>query len=454
MAAGVTAVCTSFCGRHGRMDCDRGAAVGFTDVAAAADRLRGVAMLTPLLESEALNALVGGRLLIKAEPLQRTGSFKFRGAYNAISVLRPRAVVAYSSGNHAQGVALAARLLGIPATIVMPADAPRTKLEGTRALGAEVVTYDRAHDDREAIGREIAERDGAVLIRPYDDPLIIAGQGTVGLELAEQAARRRRVAGCGAGLLRRRWSGRRLRHRADPPRSRRRGPRGRARRLRRHLPLAGRRPTSCATLPTAARSATRCWPRCPGELTFAVNSRLLASGLVVTEAEVAAAMRLAFRHLRAGGRARRRRRPGRGPGRQAADPGSHDRSRPLGRQRRRWAVRRRPVGIGLAARRAAHHERPARPRQWRHQPIAADMVDARGQRQSVDRWRPRPRPAGSACQNARIAGEADQCLRGTLASPKLAALADSPRMPLPARWSRSGRALPGRTTMARQNGRR
>ena len=166
---------------------------------------------TPLLESEALNALVGGRLLIKAEPLQRTGSFKFRGAYNAISVLRPAAVVAYSSGNHAQGVALAARLLGIPATIVMPADAPRTKLEGTRALGAEVVTYDRASDDREAIGREIAARTGAVLIRPYDDPLIMAGQGTLGLELAEQAAAPRGRAGCGAGLLRRRRSGRRLR---------------------------------------------------------------------------------------------------------------------------------------------------------------------------------------------------------------------------------------------------
>ena len=134
--------------------------VRFADVEAAADRLRGVAVTTPLLESEALNALVGGRLLIKAEPLQRTGSFKFRGAYNAIAALRPPAVVAYSSGNHAQGVALAARLLGIPATIVMPADAPRTKLDGTRALGAAVVTYDRATDDREAIGREIAERPG------------------------------------------------------------------------------------------------------------------------------------------------------------------------------------------------------------------------------------------------------------------------------------------------------
>jgi threonine dehydratase len=271
--------------------------VSFADVAAAADRLRGVASETPLLESDALNELVEGRLLIKPEPLQRTGSFKFRGAYNAISTLHPPAVVAYSSGNHAQGVAMAARLLGLPATIVMPSDAPRTKLEGTRALGADVITYDRAAEDREAIGREVALRTGAVLIRPYDDPLIVAGQGTVGLELAEQAAKRDAmpdavlvccgggglVAGCAVAL-----------HQRAP---------GAA--------IYAVEPTdfddTARSLAVGERLANVQGARSfcdallapmPGELTFALNSRLLAGGLSVTDAEVASAMRLAFRHLR------------------------------------------------------------------------------------------------------------------------------------------------------------
>ncbi|MFL5335062.1 MAG: threonine/serine dehydratase [Geminicoccaceae bacterium] len=271
--------------------------VGFTAVAAAADRLREVAVLTPLLESPALNELVEGHLLLKAEPLQRTGSFKFRGAYNAISVLQPRAVVAYSSGNHAQGVALAARLHGIRATIVMPADAPWTKLDGTRALGAEVVTYDRDRDDREAIGRAIAERDGAVLIRPYDDPLIIAGQGTAGLEMAEQAARigvsldaalvccggGGLVAGCAVALTHL-VPGIAV-HAVEPE-----GFEDTSRSL-----AAGRRLAN----PAGGRSfCDALLAPIPGEITFAVNARLLAIGLVVTEAEVRAAMRLAFRHLK------------------------------------------------------------------------------------------------------------------------------------------------------------
>ena len=270
--------------------------VGFADVAAAADRLRDVAVPTPLLESEALNALAGGRLLIKAEPLQRTGSFKLRGAYNAISVLRPRAVVAYSSGNHAQGVALAARLHGIPASIVMPADAPKTKLEGTRALGADVVTYDRVLDDREAIGRAIAERDGAVLIRPYDDPLIIAGQGTTGLELARQAAQvgaslDAALVCCGGGGL---IAGCAIAlthlvpgiavHPVEPE-----GHDDTARSL-----AAGER---CANPAGGSPFCDALLAPMPGELTFAVNARLLAPGLVVTDAEVRTAMRLAFRHL-------------------------------------------------------------------------------------------------------------------------------------------------------------
>ena len=160
------------------------------DLEAARGRLAGQAVLTPLLESPALNKAAGCRVLVKAEPLQRTGSFKFRGAYNRMSQLdrheRKAGVVAYSSGNHAQGVAAAAQQLGIQATILMPADAPRIKIENTRSYGAEVVTYDRYREVREAIGAQIAEECGAVLVPPYDDPDIIAGQGTCGLELAEQ----------------------------------------------------------------------------------------------------------------------------------------------------------------------------------------------------------------------------------------------------------------------------
>lgn len=272
--------------------------IAFADVAAAADRLRGVAAETPLLESDALDALVGGRLLVKAEPFQRTGSFKFRGAYNALAVLRPPAAVAFSSGNHAQGVALAARLLGIPATIVMPADAPAAKLEGTRALGAEVVAYDRAGgEDREAIGRDLAARAGAALIRPYDEPLVMAGQGTVGLELAGQAARRGcrldavlvccggggLVAGCATALAR--LTPGAAVHAAEPEafddtaRSLASG-------RREANPPGGRSFCDALLAPT------------PGELTFKVNRALLAGGVAVPDAEVAHAMRLAFRHLK------------------------------------------------------------------------------------------------------------------------------------------------------------
>src|SRR5512132_367256 len=159
----------------------------FADVQAAARRLRGVARRTPLLESEALNALTGGRILLKAEALQHTGSFKFRGAYSTISQITAAGVVAYSSGNHARAVAAAARLLGKAATIVMPADAPAIKLESTRARGAKVRLYDRERESREEIGAGLAAQSGAALVKPYDDPRIIAGQGTAGLELVEQA---------------------------------------------------------------------------------------------------------------------------------------------------------------------------------------------------------------------------------------------------------------------------
>lgn len=163
----------------------------YDDVRAAAERIQEAVCVTPLLRSPALDQLTGARVLLKAESLQRTGSFKIRGAYNRLVQLddkeRAAGVVAWSSGNHAQGVAAAAALLGIPATIVMPADAPQIKTASTRALGAEIVAYDRAHEDREAIARRIAEERGATIVPSYDDPHIIAGQGTVGLELMEQA---------------------------------------------------------------------------------------------------------------------------------------------------------------------------------------------------------------------------------------------------------------------------
>jgi len=162
------------------------------DVDAAARRLSGVALRTPLISSPVLDAITGGRIFLKAETLQRTGSFKFRGAYNKLAATpvaeRAGGVVAFSSGNHAQGVAAAARLLQMPAVIVMPSDAPRSKRERTAALGAEVVLYDRGREDREKIANEIAAKRGAILAPPYDDPLIIAGQGTAGIEIVDDLA--------------------------------------------------------------------------------------------------------------------------------------------------------------------------------------------------------------------------------------------------------------------------
>ena len=162
------------------------------DVARAAERLKGVAVRTPLINAPVLDDRLNARVFLKAETLQRTGSFKFRGAYNKISSIPPEkragGVVAYSSGNHAQGVAAAAKLCGMRATIVMPADAPAAKRERTRALGAEIVPYDRETEDRAAIAEGIARERGATLVPPYDDPLIIAGQGTAGREIMEDLA--------------------------------------------------------------------------------------------------------------------------------------------------------------------------------------------------------------------------------------------------------------------------
>jgi threonine dehydratase len=273
---------------------------GLADVRAAAARLWGVAVRTPLLEFPVLNARTGGRVFVKPEIFQRTGSFKFRGAYNRIAQLsaeeRRCGVVAWSSGNHAQGAAAAAAMLGLKAWIVMPADAPRIKTERTRALGAEVVAYDRQRDAREEIGRRIAAEHGATIVPPFDDPHVIAGQGTVGLEIAEDAA----VLGValdavlvpagGGGLV----AGTGLAF-----------PDAKATDIycvepqdfddhRRSL-AAGERVGS----PESAQSfCDALMAPLPGEMTFAINRRRLAGGFGVSDAEVASAMPFAFEELK------------------------------------------------------------------------------------------------------------------------------------------------------------
>src|SRR6201747_504298 len=168
------------------------AAVGAADIDAAAKVVAPFAVRTPLLSFPVLDERAGTKVFLKPEMLQRTGSFKFRGAFNKLASIpqgsRGGGVVAFSSGNHAQGVAAAAKILDMQATIVMPADAPLSKRERTKAYGAEVVLYDRDREDREAIARDIAGKRGATLVRPYDDPMVIAGQGTVGKEIAEDMA--------------------------------------------------------------------------------------------------------------------------------------------------------------------------------------------------------------------------------------------------------------------------
>lgn len=273
----------------------------FDDILAARRRLQGMASLTPTVRSIDLDAATGGRILVKPESLQRTGSFKFRGAWNMISQLAPAqrkgGVVAYSSGNHAQGVAAAAQLRGMPAVIVMPADTPAIKIANTKSYGAEVVTYDRAAESREEIAGRIAKERGAVIVPPYEHRDIIAGQGTVGLELAGQAAERGLsldaviVNASGGGLsagialaLERLSPGTEV-YCAEPE-----GFDDHARSL-----ASGRRernPSSAGSICDALLSPE------PGEMTFAINSRRLAGGLVVSEAEVKDAMRFAFSRLK------------------------------------------------------------------------------------------------------------------------------------------------------------
>jgi threo-3-hydroxy-L-aspartate ammonia-lyase len=165
--------------------------VVYADVAAAAERLRGIAHRTPVVTSRSVDARTGARVVFKCEGLQRAGAFKFRGAMNALLQLdaeqRRRGVLTFSSGNHAQAMALAGRELGVPTTIVMPEDAPRVKLEATRGYGGEIVVYDRARESREEIGRRLAAERGLLLIPPYDHAHVIAGQGTAAKELVEEA---------------------------------------------------------------------------------------------------------------------------------------------------------------------------------------------------------------------------------------------------------------------------
>ena len=268
-----------------------------TDVEAAAETLAGIAVCTPLLESPPLNERLGGRLLIKAEPLQRTGSFKLRGAYNCVAHVAAagvKHVVAYSSGNHAQGVAAAARMLGLGAGIVMPADAPEAKRRGTAQWGAELVLYDRATESREDICADLAESTQAAIVPPFDHPHVIAGQGTVGLEIAAQA-RTLEVDTLDAVLVP--CSGGGLSA-------------GIALALGKHMPGTEvwaveprgfddtRRSLAAGQRLANDEGATTCCDALmlplPGELTFAINRTRLSGGLAVSDADTVDAMALAF----------------------------------------------------------------------------------------------------------------------------------------------------------------
>ncbi|MGJ3258857.1 MAG: threonine ammonia-lyase [Rhodospirillales bacterium] len=272
----------------------------FADIKDAARQLKGWARRTPLLENTILNEQLGFRLIVKPECLQRTGSFKFRGAFNKISRIpedmRANGVVAFSSGNHAQGVAAAATLMGMKSTIIMPKDAPKAKIDNTRALGGTVVLYDRLTESREEIGERMQKEQGAILVKPYDEPLIIAGQGTIGLEIAEQVddidAKPDAVivpAG-GGGLI----SGTALAisetlscpvYSAEPDTYDDH---------KRSLEAGSRQP-----VPDGAVSiCDALLAPIPGELTFALNSRLLAGGLSVTDDEALRAMRTAMLSLK------------------------------------------------------------------------------------------------------------------------------------------------------------
>jgi len=271
------------------------------DVDAAAKRIAGVAIRTPLINSPVLDALLGARVFLKAETLQRTGSFKFRGAYNKISSIpndkRAGGVVAYSSGNHAQGVAHAAQLCGVPAVIVMPSDAPKAKRERTAALGAEIVLYDRDREDRASIARDIAQQRGAILVPPFDDPLVIAGQGTAGCEIVEDMAALGLkpeivvVGASGGGLI----AGIALAIKARVPDAKfySAEPEGFDDTLRSFK--SGKRevnPRMSGTICDALMTDR------PGVITFEINRKLVGQGVTASDEEVSRAVAFAFRALK------------------------------------------------------------------------------------------------------------------------------------------------------------
>ncbi len=270
-------------------------------IEAARQRIGNEAVRTPLLSSPFLDAIAGRKVFVKAECLQRTGSFKFRGGWSAVSGLnrevRNKGVIAFSSGNHAQGVALAAKLHGVPAVIIMPNDAPKIKIENTRAYGAEVVLFDRAKEDRDAIGEKLSAERSLTLIRPFDEPLVIAGQGTVGLEIAEQAkeldiAEAEVLVPCGGGgltsdialALEAKAPGLKVRTCEpekfdDVARSLISG------KIERNVLLSG---SLCDAIITPQ----------PGDITFPIMANLCGEGVVVTEDEALKAMVLAFQLLK------------------------------------------------------------------------------------------------------------------------------------------------------------
>ncbi len=271
-------------------------------IRAAALRLKGHARITPMLTSPFLDDIAGRRVLVKTENLQHTGSFKFRGGWSAVSAMdeatRKRGVIAFSSGNHAQGVAAAATAHGAPSVIIMPQNAPKLKIDNTRALGAEVVLYDRAGgESREEVGNKISEERGLTLIRPYDEPQVIAGQGTVGLEIATQAAELGVTSGdviacCGGGGL---TAGIALALEADAPnlRARPSEPEG--------FDDTARSLETGSIQRNESETGSICdaiiTPQ-PGDLTFPILQRLVGPGFVVSEDEVLQAMSLAFKRLK------------------------------------------------------------------------------------------------------------------------------------------------------------
>jgi threonine dehydratase len=272
-----------------------------SDVDAAAKILAGVAIRTPLVNSPVLDARLGARVFLKAETLQRTGSFKFRGAYNKISSIpadrKANGVVAYSSGNHAQGVAHAAALCNMPAVIVMPSDAPQAKRERTAALGAEVVLYDRDTEDRAAIARDIAQKRAAVLVPPFDDPFVIAGQGTAGREICEDLEKLgvkpdvAVVGASGGGLI----AGIALAMKARVPDVKfySAEPEGFDDTMRSFK--SGQRETNprmSGTICDALMTST------PGVITWEINKRLVGEGVYASDDEVGRAVAFAFRELK------------------------------------------------------------------------------------------------------------------------------------------------------------